>query len=485
MLVGTAGEGLILRLGRDGSARTLYDADQPEVVALAVRVRTAPATPRWSPPRPAWSISPRTRPPASAASAASAAAGGRQAEPRRNGKPPRAPAGRVTPVRAARSCPCRRPVWWRPSGASRRRPSTTCSGGTAASGWRPAWRASSTAGPTRQMLLEKDVDERQIVALLPGETGPAFATTNAAAFYRVTAETERSGTYTSAALDAGQARASAPSAGAARRRAAARCGSRSAAASAPSRTVPGPPGPRRARGEEITLGRCRAAGTCSGGPSCGRDGSAAPRLYGAELSYRQENLSPRIPTLAALEPGQILVPSNFNPSNQVYEPAHPNREGIFTTVGRTLGRGRRRPHQAAVEEGFPHAALDRRRIRTRTSWSTTSRSGPLKPTASGSRWRRSWRRPGTASTPRPCRTASTASACAPRTAWPTSPESALVAERVSDPVVIDHTPPALVKVERAGDRLRVTVRDTREPAARGGVQRRRGGVEAGASRPTG
>src|SRR6185436_15045418 len=55
-----------------------------------------------------------------------------------------------------------------------------------------------------QMLLEKDVDERQIVAVLPGEPGPAFATTNAAAFYRITAGTETAGTYTSAALDAGQ-----------------------------------------------------------------------------------------------------------------------------------------------------------------------------------------------------------------------------------------------------------------------------------------
>ena len=50
----------------------------------------------------------------------------------------------------------------------------------------------------------EDVDERQVVALLPGEPGPAFATTNAAAFYRVTSGTERTGTYTSAALDAGQ-----------------------------------------------------------------------------------------------------------------------------------------------------------------------------------------------------------------------------------------------------------------------------------------
>ena len=63
-----------------------------------------------------------------------------------------------------------------------------------------------------------------------------------------------------------------------------------------------------------------------------RANGGSPRLYGVELSYRQENLSPRIETLSALEPGQILVPSNFNPGNQVFEPAHPNREGIFSTL---------------------------------------------------------------------------------------------------------------------------------------------------------
>jgi IMP dehydrogenase/GMP reductase len=39
-----------------------------------------------------------------------------------------------------------------------------------------------------------------------------------------------------------------------------------------------------------------------------------------------------------------------------------------------------------------------------------------------------------------------------------------VAERVSDPVVIDHTPPELVKTEKDRDgKLRVTVRDAASP----------------------
>jgi hypothetical protein len=43
------------------------------------------------------------------------------------------------------------------------------------------------------------------------------------------------------------------------------------------------------------------------------------------------------------------------------------------------------------------------------------------------------------------------------------PDTALSAERISEPVVIDHTPPALVSVERDGKRLRVVVRDAASP----------------------
>jgi hypothetical protein len=43
------------------------------------------------------------------------------------------------------------------------------------------------------------------------------------------------------------------------------------------------------------------------------------------------------------------------------------------------------------------------------------------------------------------------------------PESALSAERVSDPVVVDHTPPVLGKVTVDGERLRVGVHDALSP----------------------
>jgi len=44
------------------------------------------------------------------------------------------------------------------------------------------------------------------------------------------------------------------------------------------------------------------------------------------------------------------------------------------------------------------------------------------------------------------------------------PENVLTAEQVSDPVVVDHTPPALVKVEKGKENLlRVSVRDAASP----------------------
>jgi len=43
------------------------------------------------------------------------------------------------------------------------------------------------------------------------------------------------------------------------------------------------------------------------------------------------------------------------------------------------------------------------------------------------------------------------------------PDTAQSAERISEPVVIDHTPPALVAVERDGKQLRVTLRDALNP----------------------
>ena len=207
VLAGTAGEGLILRVGRDGRARTLFDAQGPEVVSLAAAPDgTCYAAVIASEASLVDQARDQARP--SAAAAPGAGEAGRRRQPQvsvtvEQVEQPPPPAGRRPGRgrrrrRAARCSRSRRPASWRASGASPTIRSTTCSGRTAR-----LWVATGLEGKLyrwadQQMILEKDVDERQIVAVLPGEPGPAFATTNAAALYRVTAGTERTGTYTSA-----------------------------------------------------------------------------------------------------------------------------------------------------------------------------------------------------------------------------------------------------------------------------------------------
>jgi hypothetical protein len=62
------------------------------------------------------------------------------------------------------------------------------------------------------------------------------------------------------------------------------------------------------------------------------DDRRSPLVSSVDVSYEQLNLAPRINSLRVLGPGEILVPAGFNPSSQVYEPAHPNRQGIFSPL---------------------------------------------------------------------------------------------------------------------------------------------------------
>jgi hypothetical protein len=474
LLLGTAGEGLILRLGRsgenNGQVRTLYDAAQPEVVALAVAPDgTCYAAVISS----EASLTDLTKDAAAAAATGanttkaddatvtvtvtddSAATPGRKA-----GSGPRSEILSISPAGVVES------LWsfaddtvydllWRPDGLWI---------GTGLEGKLYRW-------SDRQMLLEKDVDERQIVAFLPGEPGPSFATTNAAALYRITAGTEKSGTYTSAVLDAGQVsrfgtfrwRGEAPG------REALRFSFRSGVSAEPDRTwsawTPWSDDSREIPLSAVPRGRYvqwRAEL---------RSGAAnrSPRIDGAELSYRQENLKPRIDLLSALEAGQILVPANFNPSSQVYEPAHPNRDGIFNSVGapadddgrtkvlwkqgfRTLRWGATDPNDDTLVYDLSFRPAEEPSPPAENAWMKVTEelkepyysfdSTVLPDGIYRFRLRASDR-------------------------LSNEPENALVAERVSDPVVNDHTPPVLGEVKKDQQdgeaRLRVTVRDALSP----------------------
>ncbi|MFL6260310.1 MAG: hypothetical protein ACJ76Y_11410 [Thermoanaerobaculia bacterium] len=484
VLAGTAGEGLILRISPDGRAHTLYDAEEPEVVSLAV---AADGTCYAAVIASEASLVDQAKDQAPAAPPAAAPPGGRGGS--KGGQPqvsvsveqvetPTVTAGR------------------RKGGAAQGPRSEILSispAGVVESLWSfpddtvysllwqngRLWVATGLEGKLyrwadQQMLLEKDVDERQIVAVLPGDPGPVFATTNAAALFRVTRGTEASGTYTSGALDAEQVarfgtfswQGEVPPGGAVR------FSFRSGVSAEPDRTWSAWTEPRE--GTEVPLtglprGRfVQWRAELKAGESSGKNDGASPRIYETELSYRQENLTPKIASLQVLDPGQILVPANFNPTNQTFEPAHPNREGIFTRLGPA----------GDEDSGGRNKLLWKLGYQT-LRWTATDPNGDdlvydlsFRPASEDGGKEGDWLDVekelkddhfsfDAQSLPDGIYRFRLRASDLPSN----DSDTVLVADRVSDPVVVDHTPPALVKVERDrdGKLLRVTVRDALSP----------------------
>ncbi len=493
VLAGTAGEGLILRLSPDGSARTLYDSAQPEVVAFA----PGPDGTLFAAVIASEASAVDLSPPASPA---------KEDDEEGEGAEPEARVSVAVGATAAGS---------RPKGFAGKRSQllSISPAGVVESVWgfddetvfdllwarERLWVATGLEGKLysfdgETMVLEKDVDERQVVALLPGGStsgGPAFATTNAPALYRLTADRERRGTYTSAALDAGAVarfgtlrwRGERP------RGAEVEFSFRSGVSSDPDRTWSAWTASRKpSAGGEVPLdgvprGRYlqwRATMSAGGG------GAPSPRIDGVEVSYRQENLRPRVASFEVLDPGEILVPAGFNPTLQVFEPAHPNREGIFTTLEASEG----------AREG-----------RTKTLWKKGYRSfrwsveDPnedelvyalhFRPDDGGAGDPAAWMPvveelkedhysfDATVLPDGRYRFRLTASDAAEN-----PPGEGQAGERLSAPVVVDHSPPGLVEAEvvgSAGDparRLRVVMEDAWNPVRSAEVS-----VDAGEWRP--
>ena len=363
VLLGTAGEGLIVRLEPDGTVRTLYDADQPEVVALA----EGPEGGFYA----AVIASEASSVDLSAAAAAARArqrTGADDEEDEDDDGTPEAPGsgGGEVEVTVGTAGAGSRPAGFQGKRSQVLRVSPA---GVVEALWSfddetvfdllfargRLWVATGLEGKLfsfdgERMVLEKDVDERQIVALLPDRPGPAFATTNAPALYRLAGTPERTGTYTSAALDAGRVARFGTLRwwGEAPARSTVRFSLRSGISAEPDRTwsewtEPRAPGPG---GEVVVEGlprgryvQWRATLEAPGRKGAGAGGPPSPTVDAVELSYRQDNLRPEIESFEAMEPGQILVPAGFNPALQVFEPVHPNREGIFVSLERSAASG--------------------------------------------------------------------------------------------------------------------------------------------------
>ncbi|MFP3940609.1 MAG: hypothetical protein ACLF0P_09910 [Thermoanaerobaculia bacterium] len=487
VLLGTAGEGLILRLAPDGSARTLHDADQPEVVDFAVR-------PDGS------FFAAAIASEASAVDVAGQAQGGGgdddQEEEEEPGEPPTAEVTvQVGPAGGAGS---------RPKGFQGKRSQVLAvsSAGVVAPVWAfedetvfdvlwhrdRLWVATGLEGKLytwdgEQMVLEKDLDERQVMAVVPGTTGASFATTNAPAVYRLTEGHERTGTFTSPALDAGAAARF----GTLRWRGREPRGSevafsfRSGVSAEPDRTwsewsAPSSPSPGGEVGlEGVPQGRYvqwRATLRAGGGDT------ASPRIDAVELSYRQENLRPRVESFEVLPPGQILVPAGFNPTLQVFEPTHPNRQGIFTTLEEASARpeGRTKKLWKKGYRAFRWSAEDPNE--DELVYALHFLAGepgdggewlPVAEEVEGDHLNFD----ATVLPDGVYRFRLTASDDGEN-----GPGDGLTGQELSEPVVIDHAPPELVEVERRDGTLRVVVEDALNPLRSAEVS-----VDAGAWEP--
>ncbi|MEE2777687.1 MAG: hypothetical protein VYE73_13110, partial [Acidobacteriota bacterium] len=342
ILAGTAGEGLVLQIQPDGSARTLFDAPAPEVIAFtddgAGGAYFAAVASEAS-----FVDLARRRTSESAESEG------------QNGNGNDSDDGDVK-VSATGDSPASgsRPAGYRGARSRIYRLGAT---GEVHNVWKfeeetaysllwandRLWVGTGLQGQlysfqNDQMVLEKDVDASQIVALAAGASGPSFATTNGASLYRFSPGSEHSGTLTSDVHDAKLA----STFGTLHWRGIEPDGSevrftlRVGMSANPDSTWTDWSEARR--GRAISLDDLARGRYLQWRVELESQNGANPEVHGVEISYLQANQRPEITKIEVLDPGQILVPNNFNPANQAYEPAHPNRDGIFTTLERAEKR---------------------------------------------------------------------------------------------------------------------------------------------------
>lgn len=481
VLVGTAGQGLILRIAPDGKVTTLHDAAQPEVLAL---VAGADGTTYA----------------AALASEASRVDLSTTSTTKTDGDGKGEPAVTVTETgqttigsRGAGDTGPRSLVL-KITADGRVEELTEFADETIHSLlWHGGslWLGTGEEGKLYRyvdggLMQERELEERQITALVAGGAGAAAVTANGSALYRLSAEPVAEGTYTSKVQDAGQV---------------ARFGSfhwqgelprgttlelsfRSGQSTTPDATwsawkplncPKGAPCANTAgRRHEIPLGPLPTARYVQWRAHFEGTQDSTPRIELTELTYRQENVRPEITKLEVLDPGEILVPSGFNPQSQTFEPWSPNKEGIFTSLkdanendeGRlkTLWKkGYRtlrwtaedanedelvyalefRPEAHGQQEGTGHDKKQDRghwlSIVEELDNSHYSFDATVLPDGVY-RFR--------------LRASDTLAHLA---------GEALEASELSDPVVIDHTPPALADVRRRGNTVEVELRDDLSP----------------------
>ncbi|HEX4955895.1 MAG TPA: hypothetical protein VF017_21110 [Thermoanaerobaculia bacterium] len=459
--LGTAEGGLVLRLGEDGEVATLYDATQPEIAALALgpdgslwaaAVGSEASLLAHETPKAPGETAP---PPEGGAAGAGSVAVVEESEAtagsgsRSGGKGPRSQILRLDPGGAVEAA-------------------TSLESETVyALAWQGGklWIATGMDGGLysfdgRLLSLAARVEDRQLVALLSAPEGLALASTNAAALYRPATGGERRGTYTSTVADAGQI---------------ARFGSlhwagelppgaklafavRTGHASEPDDTWSA--WTEAAAGNEVALAAVPPGRFLQWRAELAGTPKVSPMLAAVEVSYRQQNLRPQIKSLTVLDPGQIVVPAGFNPGSQTFEPAHPNRDGIFTSLVPADGAEEGR-QKTLWKHGFrtlkweasdPNGDVLRYRVEVRPEAKAESWL-PVAEDLQGSSF--SFDVQSLPDGAYRFRLVATEQAV--------EGTERLANEQVTAPVVIDHSPPALASVERKGGKVRLTIRDASSP----------------------
>ncbi len=329
VLVGTSGEGLILSVDEQGVVRTLHDADAPEVVAFATGENGD------------WYA-------AVVASEAGLASSSRSANGNGNGngnnKQDEDEGESVQVSVEAASQPETPPkgearsVIVRGRGGAVEEIERLTDETVYSLAWVEGrlWVGTGVEGKVYSrhddgLALETTVADRQVIGVFGG-TPPSLVTTNAAAVHRVAPDAEVAGSYASKPLDARSVArfGTLRWVGTAGDEAALRYAFRTGSSSKPDQTWSA--WTEGASGREVSLAEVPSGRYLQWRLDVAPEAGADTRVSAVEISYRQSNRPPTITALAALPPGQVLVPASFNPGDQTYEPAHPNRDGIFTRL---------------------------------------------------------------------------------------------------------------------------------------------------------
>lgn len=341
VLIGTAGDGLVLRMKPDGSVRTIFDAAQPEVVAFAQGPGDTSYAAVLASEASQVDLSARQ---AGAKPSNDAASTSGQKE---------SPEGQVTVTVSGDQAQAAAATGTRPPGFQGPRSEILRirSGDSVDTIWSfdaetvyslswqrdRLWVGTGLEGKVfslqdGRMILEKDLDERQVVAVLADKPGPVYATTNAAALFRAAGEPERVGAFISPVLDAGLT---------------SDFGSLSWVGTLPEGTDVGfsartGMSGRADRtwsdwstdrvGSEVPLSDLPPGRFIQWRARLESDNGASPELSRIAISYRQRNLPPRIKKLEVMGPGEVIVPAGFVPGSQTFEPSRPDKNGIFSAL---------------------------------------------------------------------------------------------------------------------------------------------------------